>query len=118
MWSPRVVGNMSERAPRRGESWRPQLLTWLRSIRVGHPVEMDAWLSMQKAPQNIRRLSSSSAGSSGGVSVGGRAFSSVVSRWWRPIIWTSRTHLAALSEARVNSMQRASYVAVKPHACA
>lgn len=80
-------------------------LTSAISIRCGHPVEIEQWLSMQNTPQKTRRRSSSSAQSRGGARVGLDS-SGGESRWWNPIIALSRTARAQLIAARVNITRR------------
>lgn len=88
----------------------------MESMRCGHPVEREQWLSTQKIPQKTRRLSSSSAQLRGGRRVG-MASPGAQSRRWSPIIWTSLTARAQLIAARVNVKLLASSVAMRHHAC-
>lgn len=85
----------------------------------GQPVEMDAWLSMQNAPQKTRRRSSSSVQSAAGSRVDATLSTAASSsRRLRPIMPISLAQRAQLMPARVKSIARASYVETRAHACA
>lgn len=78
---------------------------------------MVQWLSMQNAPQNVRRRSSNSAQSFGGSRVGAISSGGQSSRC-NPSIWTSLTAFAELIAALVNHMDFASSVVMRHQAWA